>query len=176
MKNDQPSLGRAIELIANGMIEDRHVGHARILRDPDIVGERSQCAGSNAAPPQSGDRDHPRIVPAIDQLLVNQLDQLSLAHHRISKIESGEFVLMRKRRRQFQRLQNPVVKRAVHFELERANRMSDAFDIIAQGMGPVVHRINGPFVSGMVMRGVADAIEHGIAQPDIGRVDIDLCS
>ena len=147
-----------------------------ILRDPDIVGERSQCAGSNTPPPQSGDRGHPRIVPAIDQLLVNQLDQLSLAHHRISKIQSGEFVLMRNGRRQFQCLQNPVVKRAMHFELERAHRMGDAFDVIAQAMGQVVHRINAPFVSGMVMIGVADAIEHGIAQPDIGRVDIDLCA
>jgi len=56
MKNGEPSLGCAIELIANGMIKDGHISHARVLGDADIVGEGSQCAGSNAASSKSRNR------------------------------------------------------------------------------------------------------------------------
>ena len=38
-KHNKPALSGAIEFLANGVIEHRHVGHAWILRDPDFVGE-----------------------------------------------------------------------------------------------------------------------------------------
>ena len=53
--------------------------------------------------------------------------------------------------------------------------MGNPFDVIAQGVSPVVHRVNAPFVAGMMVRGMPDTIEHRITKPDIGRVDIDLC-
>src|SRR6185437_740809 len=89
-------------------------------------------------------------------------------------LQSLEFDLARDGRRQFERLQNPFVKRPMHFELERAERMGDALDVIAQGVGPIVHRINAPFAAGVMMFGVANPIEDRIAQPDVRRLHVDL--
>ena len=62
----------------------------------------------------------------------------------------------------------------MNFELQRANRMRDAFDVIAQAVREIVHRINAPLVAGVMMLGVADAIEHRVAQPDVRRAHVDL--
>ena len=37
---------------------------------------------------------------------------------------------MGQRPRQVEMLQNPIVKRAMHLELERADRVADAFNVI----------------------------------------------
>ena len=70
---------------------------------------------------------------------------------------------MRTRLWQVERVEDPIVKRPVHFELERANRVRDSFDVVAKRVRPVVHRINAPFVAGAVMCRVPNAIEHWIA-------------
>ena len=62
----------------------------------------------------------------------------------------------------------------MHFELQSANGVSDAFNIIAKRVRPVVHRINTPFISRAMMRGVPDAIEHRIAQPDVRGIYVDF--
>ena len=62
----------------------------------------------------------------------------------------------------------------MHFELERADAVGDAFDVIAQAMGEIVHRINAPLVAGVMMLGVPDPVEHRVAQPDVGRRHVDL--
>ena len=60
------------------------------------------------------------------------------------------------------------------FKFQRANRVRNSFDVIAERMRPIVHRVNAPFVPGAMMRCVPDAIENGIAQPDVGCVHIDF--
>ena len=46
----------------------------------------------------------------------------------------------------------------MHFKLQRANAVCDAFDIIAQAMREVIHWVNAPLVAGLMMFGVPDAI------------------
>src|SRR5947207_2988450 len=79
------------------------------------------------------------------------------------------------RLRDFERVEDPIVKGPVHFELKGANRMRNPFDVIAEGMRPIVHRIDAPFVAGAMMRCMPDAVEHRVAQPNVRSVDIDLC-
>ena len=83
---------------------------------------------------------------------------------------------MRTRLRNFERVENPIIEGPVHFELEGANRVRDPFDVIAERVRPIVHRINAPFVAGAMMRRVPDPIKHRIAQPDIRGVHVDLCA
>ena len=80
---------------------------------------------------------------------------------------------MRQRPRQGERLEQPVVERAVDLELERADRVRDALDVIAQPVRVVVHRVDAPAVAGVVVRGVADAVEHRVAQPHVGSAHVD---
>ena len=63
----------------------------------------------------------------------------------------------------------------MHFEFQRANRVCDALNIIAQRVRPVVHWINTPFVAGAMMGCVPDAIEHRITHPDVCGVSLDFC-
>ena len=81
---------------------------------------------------------------------------------------------MRQRTRQVEVFKDPVVKRAVHLEFQRADTVGDALDVIAQAMGEIVHRVNAPLVARVMVRGMADAVEQRVAQPDVGRSHVDL--
>ena len=69
-----------------------------------------------------------------------------------------EFDLARERAGQLERLQNPIVERAMDFELERAKRVADPFEIIALPVSEIVGRIDAPFLAGLMMRRVSNAI------------------
>ncbi len=62
----------------------------------------------------------------------------------------------------------------MHFKFQRADAVRDAFDVIAQAMREIIHRINAPFRAGVMMFGVADAIKHRVAQPDVRRRHVNL--
>ena len=64
----------------------------------------------------------------------------------------------------------------MHRELERTKAVRDALDVVAQAVGVVVERVDAPAVAGLVMRGVPDAVEQGIAQPHVGRGHVDLAA
>ena len=80
---------------------------------------------------------------------------------------------MRQRARQVEGPEDPVVKRTVIDELERADAMGDAFEVVAETVGVVVEGIDTPLVAGVMMGGVADAVEQWVAQPDIWRGHVD---
>ena len=64
-------------------------------------------------------------------------------------------------------VQHPVVQRAVGFKFERTQGMRDAFDGIGNAMRVVVHRVDAPFVAGVVVMGAADAVDDGVAHIDV---------
>ena len=53
------------------------------------------ASGGVAAAAHADERGHARIVPAADVLLLHQLEQLALAHHRVAEIEPRELDLAR---------------------------------------------------------------------------------
>ena len=53
-------------------------------------------------------------------------------------------------------VQHPVVQRTVGFKLECTQGMRDAFDGIGNAVRVVVHRVDAPFVAGVVVMGAAD--------------------
>ena len=62
----------------------------------------------------------------------------------------------------------------MHLELQRADRVRDAFDVIAQAVREVVHRVDAPLGASMMMLGVADAVEDRVAHPDVRRRHVNL--
>ena len=52
--------------------------------------------------------------------------------------------------------------------------MRDAFDGIGNAMRVVVHRVDAPFVAGVVVMGAADAVDDGVAHIDVARSHIDF--
>ena len=59
-------------------------------------------------------------------------------------------------------------------ELERAERVRDAFERVRRRMREVVHRVDAPRVAGAVMMRVPDPVEHRIAHVDVRRRHVDL--
>ena len=99
-----------------------------LLGDADRVAELADRLRRVAAPAQPGDRRHARIVPAADVLLLHELQQLALAHHRVGQVQPRELDLLRTDGVSTACSIDPVVERAVVLELERAERVRDAFD------------------------------------------------
>ena len=60
------------------------------------------------------------------------------------------------------------------FELERAQGMRDRFERVAERVRKIVHRVDRPFVAGVLMANMPDAVQGRIAKIDIRRRHVDL--
>ena len=129
--------------------------------------------GRVAAPAQTRDGRHPRVVPAVHMTLGHQLGEPALAHHRVFEVEPAELVLTRDAGHRDVR-HAPVVEGPMVLELQGADGVGDALQGVGDGVGVVVGGIQAPLAAGLMMdHPVADAIEHRIAQVDVGRGHID---
>src|SRR4029078_8644123 len=90
-----------------------------------------------------------------------------------AEIEARKFVLVRSGLRN-ELVENPVVERSMHLEFEGANRVGDSFDIIAQTMRIIVHRIDAPRVASAMMGGMPDAIKRWVPQMNVRRQHVNL--
>ena len=140
-----------IEDLANREIEHADIDHAVGLGDADAFDEIADGLGRHAAPAQARDRRHAGIVPTADVSIAHQFGQHALGQHRVGQIEPREFVLMRLRR-DLQIGDEPVVKRPMILEFERADRMRDVLDRIRLAVRIVVAWIDLPFRAGARMR------------------------
>ena len=105
-------------------------------------------------------------------LLLHQLGELALGHHRVRQVQARELDLLR---REHLRLADaPVVQRPVRFELQRADRMRDLLDRVRQRMRVVVHGIDAPRLAGAVVGRVADPVQHRVAHVHVLRLEVDL--
>ena len=62
----------------------------------------------------------------------------------------------------------------MHLELQRADRVGDAFVRVLERVGVVVHRVDAPLVAGVVVMGLADAVDHRVAHVHVRRRHVDL--
>src|SRR5262249_52404537 len=86
-QHDEAPRCSAIEFVTDCVFEQSHVSDARILCDPDVVREPAQCSWRHAAPAQTGNGQHTRVVPTVDELFVYELYHFALAHHSVRQIE-----------------------------------------------------------------------------------------
>ena len=161
-----------IEVLADTGFQSADIHQLVALAHADAVAEQLEGFGRIAAAADAAEGRHPGVVPAGDEAFLHQLEQLALAHQGIGQVETGEFVLMRGV--DAQRLDEPVVKRTVDVELQRADGVRDMFDGVALAVGVVVHRIDAPLVAGAVVMGVLDAVEDRIAEHHVWMRHVDL--
>ncbi len=161
-----------VEVVALKVLEHLDVGGAVGARDADGGEEGADGFRREAAAAEAGESGHARIVPAVDTILLHELEQLALAEQRVGDVETVEFDLLRGKDAEL--LDIPAVERLVVGELERAHGVGDVLDRIRLAVGVVVHRVDAPLVAGAVMRGVEDAVHHRIAHVEVGRGHVDL--
>src|SRR5206468_9099172 len=110
--------------------------------------------------------------------LFDELDESPLGKDDIGEVEPREFVLLRQWPLELasigKLLDDPVVKRAMILELERADRMRDPLERVTDTVRVVVQRIYAPLVAGAVMSRVPDPIDRRIAHVDVGARHVDL--
>ncbi|MDT4857438.1 hypothetical protein FQZ97_918620 [compost metagenome] len=99
--------------------------------------------------------------------------ELALAGDGVVQVEARELVLARLGRHR-QVFQEPFVERAVILELQGADGVGDAFDGVRLAMGEVIARVDAPLVTGLVVVGMADAVEDRVAQVHVRRGHVDL--
>ena len=158
--------GVAVQVFPYRVLQQRHVGQAVDLGDADTVAEGPDSFGGVAAPAQPGKGRHARVVPATDMALFHQLQEQALAHERIGEGQPRKLDLAGMV--DLERVEQPVVEGAVHFKFQRAERMGDALDRVFQSVGEIVGGVDTPGVAGPVVVGVANPVDGGITQMEIG--------
>ena len=62
----------------------------------------------------------------------------------------------------------------MHFEFQRAYRVGNAFDVVAQAMSKIVHGIDAPLIARPMMKSMPNPVKNRISQPDVRRLHIDF--
>ena len=106
-------------------------------------------------------------------LFLHELDEAAFGKDGVFERETGEFDLLRVAGG-IEYVQHPVVERAVIFEFEGTEAVGDAFEHVREAVGVVVHGIDFPRITGVEVRGVADAVDDRVAHVDVGRGHVDF--
>ena len=164
-----------IEIVPDDRLEIADLAFGLRLGDARPFAEVLDRLCGDAAVAQSRERGHSRVVPAVDGSLFDELLEVPLAHDEVREVEPCEFDLAGLRR-EAETVPHPVIEGTVILEFQRAEGMRDALQVVADGMGVVVHRVDAPLVPRPVMGRVQDPVDDGIAQVDVGRRHVDLCA
>ncbi|EFQ62581.1 hypothetical protein PFWH6_3658 [Pseudomonas fluorescens WH6] len=162
-----------IEVLADAEFEHAEIDHAVGTVGADHVAEVTDRRRGVAATAEARQRRHARVVPAMHVLFIDQLLELALTGDGVVQVQTAELVLARLGRHR-QVAQEPLVQRAMAFELQRADGVGDAFDGVRLTVGEVVVGVDAPLVTGLVVVGMADAVHDRVAQVHVRRGHVDL--
>ena len=95
VQHGHPSLGGAVELGAHERLEQLDLVAAVGAGDPDEPAELADRRGRVAAPAHAAQRRHARVVPAVDDAVLDELGELALGRDRVGQLEPGELGLAR---------------------------------------------------------------------------------
>ena len=105
-------------------------------------------------------------------MVIHQLRQLALAGEHVSQVETCKLVLTgvwcSNQAAFSQPVEQPVIKRALVFKLQRTQAVGNLLQCIFNRMRKGVHRIDAPLVTSVVMSSAANAVNGGVAQVDVG--------
>ena len=166
--------GAVVEVVALEVLEHFDIGDAVGARDAGGGDEGADGFRGEAAAAKAGEGGHAGIVPAVDAILLHELQELALAEHGVGDVEAVEFDLLRGEDAEL--LDIPAVEGLVVGELEGAHGVGDVLDGVRLAVGVVVHGIDAPLVAGALVRGVEDAVHDGVAHVEVGRGHVDFGS
>lgn len=162
-----------IEMLAHAEVEKGDIGHAVDFGHADRFAEIPDGFRGEAASAETRDGGHAGIVPAIDEALFYQCQELALAHDGVGQVEAGELDLARLGG-DGDVVDEPLIQRAMVLEFEGANRVRDVLDGVRLAMGEVIHRVDLPFVTRAVVIDMEDTVKDGIAQIQVGSGHVDF--
>ena len=164
LQHRHPPLRGAVQFVADEPLEQFDLVSAVGLRDTNELAEVADGCGRVSAAAKCAQGGQARVVPAVDDAIVDQLAQLAFGGDCVRQFQPGEFGLAGLVAGQRQVVQVPVVQRPMTIELKRAQAVRDALDGVTLAVRPVVRGVQHPLVAGAVMRLVTNAIHDRIAQ------------
>ena len=153
-------------MVAQCPLQQTEVDHVLPFGNADAVAKCADAFWCEAPSAQSADGGHAGVVPPVDYAFFDQTQELALGHHCVVEVQSGKLDLSA--REDLQCLNEPLVEGPVHFKLQRAQRVGDAFNGITLAMGEVVHGVDAPIVPGPVVVGAFDAVNHRVTHVHVG--------
>ncbi len=146
------------------MFQQRHIVDAVVFGVSNFIDKAADGLRGVATATHSTQGGHAGIVPSRHQLLLHQLQQPTLAHHCVRKVQAVEFCLSGTIIAVCQLVDEPVVERPVHFKLQSTQRMGHPLEVVRLPVGKVVHWISLPGGSGTVVRYMDYPIDDGIPE------------
>ena len=64
-------------------------------------------------------------------------------------------------------LDEPVVQRSVDIELKSADRVGDVLYGVALTVGEVIHRVDAPFITGIVVSHSCNSVDNRVTHVDV---------
>ncbi len=119
-----------------------------------------------STPSQSSDGHKTRIVPAVYHSVLHQLLNIPLSCHHIRQVHFRKFNLPG-RRIKLTFPDYPVIKGPVILKFQRTDRMRDLLHRILDGMCKIVHRVDAPFITGIMVGHMRYTVDDRIAHIDI---------
>ena len=116
---------------------------------------------------------HPGIVPAGDVALLHQAAQVALAHHGAGEVQPGELDLPGRMLKPGL-THHPIVQGTVYLVFQGAQGVGHPFDGVLEGMLEIVHGVDAPLISGLVVMVAQDAVQGGVPHEHVGGGHIDL--
>ena len=166
---------RLFLVLAEGVLQQAQVNHSLHLGVAYLIDKLTDSIGCVSASAQTADGRHAGVVPAADKPFLHELEHLALRHHGVGDVQSVELVLVWAIVCIGKLVDEIVVERAVHDELQRADGVGYALKVVALSVCKVVHRIHIPFSSRAVVRmGGDDAVHDRVAEVHIGVRHINL--
>ena len=159
------------------MLQKGYVNHAVGFGNAYPLAEIPDGFRSVASSSQACDSRHSRVVPSVHNALVHKGFKVALAHHRVSKVESCELYLLRRILPESDLSQNPVVERSVILKFQGAEGVGYSLYGVLYRVGKIVHRVDAPFVPGVVVRRfVSDSVYYRISHVYVRRCHVYLRS
>ena len=172
LENRQGPRGVFVEVVADAEFEQGHIDGGIPFGNADPLAEVTNGRRRVASATQPGDGQHSRIIPAPDMAFLHQSDEFALAHHRIVQIEAGKLDLLGVE--DLQLIEDPVVQRPMVLEFQGAEGVGNPLDGVREAVGVIVHGIYAPHVSGTVVMGSHDPIDHRITHIDVAAGHVDF--
>ena len=173
MKDSHHARALHFQVLADAVLEHGRIRDGVGLRNTGELDEHLDRLRRVAAAAKACDADKTRIIPAVHNAVLNELLDVALARHDVVQIHFRELDLSR-RVLPVRILNDPVVQRTVVLELKRAERVRDALDRVLDRMREIVHRVNAPLISCVLMGQMSDPVNDRITHIDVGRGHIDL--
>src|SRR5258707_253880 len=117
-----------------------------LVRETPVALTKVRMASGVKPAAEAGKCGHAGIVPALDVILLHELEELALAEQRVGDVEAVELDLLRWEDAEV--LDIPAVDGLVISKLQGTHGVGDPLNRIGLAVGVVVHGVDAPLVPG----------------------------